>query len=125
MGELYERLLDMHPSKDKISTDGLQACIRHYQAGRMTLEQIDAFMADNYGGALGVEQTGDNAGRREAGDLLAAITNGASGTTVADRVTRVERMAILEAVLVIADTRSTPFNTPAALRTVLGVPDRS
>jgi 3-hydroxyacyl-CoA dehydrogenase len=125
MGELYERLLNMHPSKDKISTDGLQACIRHFQAGRMTLEQIDTFMLDNYGAALGTAQTGENAGRREASDLLAAITNGASGTTTADRLTRIERMATLESVLVIADVRAEPFNTPGELRAVFGVPDRS
>lgn len=115
----------MHPNKPKISTDGLQACIRHFQAGRMTLEQIDAFMADNYGSALGTAQTGDNAGRREANDLLSAITAGATGTTVQDRVTRMERMANLEAVLVIADVRAEPFNTPAELRAAFGVLDRS
>lgn len=125
MGELYERLLEQHPTKSKIGTDGLQACIRHFQAGRMTLDQIDAFFEAEYGSALGTAQTGNEAGRREASDLLAAINNGATGTTVADRVTRMERMAVLEAVLVIADTKTAPFNTPAALRTAFGVPDRS
>ena len=33
MGELYERLLGQHPTKDKISTDGLQACVRLFIAG--------------------------------------------------------------------------------------------
>lgn len=122
MGELYERLLDQHPTKAKMSTDGLQACIRHFRSGSMTIEQIDALFADHYGGPLGIAQTGNEAGRREAQDLLATIP---TGTTTVLRLDRIERLATLEAVLVVADLRQPPFDTPAALRTALGVPDRS
>lgn len=132
MGELYERLLGIHPQqspdpakKDKISTDGLQACIRLFREGRMTLNQIDTFMANNYGSALGASASGDNAGRQEASDLLAAINLNATTASAADRLTRAERMATLESALVIADVGAAPFNTPAALRAVFGVPDRS
>lgn len=122
MGELYERLLDQHPSKPKISTDGLQACMRHFRSGAMNITQIDAFFAAEYGAALGTAASGDDAGRVEAQDLLATIP---TGTTTTARLDRIERLATIEAVLVIADTKTAPFNTPALLRTAFGVPNRS
>jgi hypothetical protein len=122
MGELYERLLDQHPTKAKISTDQLQACMRHFRSGAMTVAQIDALFLDQYGSTLGQAATGDDAGRVEIQDLLATIP---TGTTTTARLDRIERLAMIEAVLVIADTRTAPFNTPAALRTAFGVPNRS
>ena len=122
MGELYERLLGQHPTKAKISTDGLQACMRHFRSGTMTVAQIDAFFAAEYGGPLGQAATGNDAGRVEIQDLLATIP---TGTTTTNRLDRIERLALIEAVLVIADTRTAPFNTPALLRAAFGVPDRS
>jgi hypothetical protein len=122
MGELYERILGQHPSKPKISTDGLQACMRLIRSGQMTVNQADQMFADHYGGALGTSATGNNAGRTEATDLLNTIP---TGSTTNNRLDRIERAALIEAVLVIADLRQPPFDTPAALRTVFGVPDRS
>lgn len=134
MGELYERLLDQHPTKDKIGTDILQACMRHFRAGAMTIDQIDAVFLTQSGSALGTAPTGNEAGRTEASDLLGTIpqVTQAPGGTQAQQTTRlnqqmaqVQRMALIESVLVIADLRAAPFDTPAALRAAFGVPDRS
>jgi hypothetical protein len=134
MGELYERLLDQHPTKAKIYTDGLQACMRHFRAGRMTIDQIDAYFASQMGQPLGTAATGSEAGRTEAQDLLATIpqVTQAPGGTQAQQTTRLNqqmaqiiKLADIESILVMADTQTAPFNTPAALRTALGVPDRS
>jgi hypothetical protein len=122
MGELYERILEVHPTKDKISTDALQACMRNIRRGIMTVDQADTLFEVHYGGALGTAQTGDEAGRREANDLLATIP---TGSTTAQRFDRIEALANIEAVLVVADLKQAPFDTPAAIRTALGVPDRS
>lgn len=125
MGELYERLLDQHPSKPKISTDGFQACLRLFISGTMNLAQISQLMADHYGAPLGTDSTGSNAGQTEAGDVLAWV-NADNGTTTAARLQRLERSAILEAVLVVVDLRQAPLDTPAAVRAALGNrPDRS
>lgn len=122
MGELYERILEIHPTKPKISTDGLQACMRLIRAGLMTVDQADALFAEHYGGALGTAVTGNNAGRQEAADLLATIPQ---GSTTAIRLDRIEAAARIEAIFVVADLAQPPFDTPAALRIALGVPDRS
>lgn len=123
MGELYERLLDQHPTKPKISTDGLQACMRLVRQGLMTVDQADALFQTHYGGALGTDATGDNAGRVEANDLIAWLP---TGTTTTNRLDRIERAATIEAVLVVVDLRQPPFDTPGAIRTALGNrPDRS
>ena len=134
MGELYERILEVHPTKPKISTDGLQACMRLIRAGLMTVDQADAMFLEHYGGALGTAPSGNEAGRAEASDLLATIpqVTQAPGGTTAQRLTRLEQQADqsiaaarIEAVLVIADLVQPPFDTPAKLRTVFGVQDRS
>jgi hypothetical protein len=96
--------------------------MRHFRSGAMTVAQIDALAVAHWGGALGTAATGSEAGRVEAQDLLATIP---TGTTTTARLDRIERLALIEAVLVIADYRQPPFNTPAALRTAFGVPDRS
>lgn len=122
MGELYERLLGQHPTKPKIYTDGLQACMRHFRTGAMTVAQIDAYFEQECGAPFGTAATGNDAGRQEAQDLLATIP---TGNTTTNRLDRIERLALIEAVLVIADVRAAPFDTPAALRAAFGVPDRS
>lgn len=122
MGELYERLLDEHPTKPKISTDGLQACMRLIRANLMTVPQANQLFIENYGGALGPDATGSNAGMIEAADLFGTIP---TGSTTVLRLSRLEQSALIESVLVIADTKSAPFNTPALLRAAFGVPDRS
>ncbi len=122
MGELYERLLGQHPSKPKISTDGLQACMRLIRGGQMTVAQADALFLAHYGAAFGQAAAGGDAGRTEVTDLLNTIS---TGTATAARLDRIERTALIEAVLVVADLRQAPFDTPAALRTAFGVPDRS
>jgi hypothetical protein len=122
MAELYERLLGVHPTKDKVSTDGLQACMRLFRGGQMNEAQINALFEAHYGGAFGTAQTGDEAGRREVQDLLATIPTGATTT---NRLDRIERSSLIEAVLIVADLKQAPFDTPAGLRTAFGVPDRS
>ncbi len=125
MGELYERLLDIHPTKPKISTDGLQAALVLRRQGVMTDNQVNQMFTDNYGGALGTAQTGDEAGRVEAADLVSWLT---AGNATQD----LQRAALLERILVMVDVRAAPVNTPAGIRTALNsvfatpvLPDRS
>lgn len=128
MGELYERILGVHPTKPKISTDLMQACMRLLRAGVVSVAECDVLFGNHYGAALGVDATGPLAGRVEAQDLLATIPTGA---TTANRLDRIERASLIEAVFVVADLAQDPakadqvLNTPAKLRTALGVPDRS
>jgi hypothetical protein len=131
MGELYERILSQHPrqtphpdSKNKILTDVLQACIRLQRAGIMTVDQIDALFELHTGSALGTAATGDDAGRQEVLDLIATVP---TGTTTTNRLDRIERLALIEAVLVVSDLTPpvAPLHTPAGIRTALGVQDRS
>jgi hypothetical protein len=125
MGELYERLLEQHPTKPKISTDGLQAALVLQRQGIMTIAQVNQMFADNYGGALGTAASGFEAGRQEAADLVAWLT---AGNATGD----LQRAALLERVLVMADIRAAPVNTPAGIRAALSqvfptpaLPDRS
>lgn len=125
MGELYERLLEQHPTKPKISTDGLQAALVLQRQGIMTIAQVNQMFADNYGGALGTAASGFEAGRQEAADLVAWLT---AGNATGD----LQRAALLERVLVMADIRAVPVNTPAGIRAALSqvfptpaLPDRS
>ena len=122
MGELYERILGVHPTKPKISTDGMQACMALIFTNHMTVAQADALFAEHYGGPLGTATTGGEAGRQEATDLRATIPTGA---TTANQLARIQRMDLIERIFVIADLRQAPFDTPAGIRSALGVPDRS
>lgn len=125
MGELYERVLGVHPTKDKISTDGLQAALVLRRQGVMTDAQVNQMLIDNYGSALGVAASGSEAGRQEAMDLVAWLT---AGNATQD----LQRAALLERVLVMADIRAAPVNTPVGIRGALlsvfatpNLPDRS
>ena len=121
-GELYERLLGQHATKPKIHTDGLQACMRLFRlsqlsggAAGMTVDQIDALFEAQCGAALGTSSSGPNAGRQEVADLLAVLPNRSS---TANRLDLIERSAVIEAVLVVADytPAQAPYDTPANLR---------
>ena len=125
MGELYERWLDMHPSKPKISTDGMQACLILRRQGLMTEQQMNDMLAANYGATLGTAASGNDAGRQEAVDLVNWLT---AGNATQD----LQRAALLERVLVMVDLKAPPFNTPAGIRGALNgvfatptLPDRS
>lgn len=125
MGELYERILGTHPTKDKISTDGIQAALVLRRQGVMTEAQVNQMLTDNYGSALGTDASGSNAGRQEAVDLVAWLT---AGNATQD----LQRAALLERVLVMADIKAAPVNTPAGIRAALNgvfatpsLPDRS
>lgn len=123
MGEIYERVYEVHPTKPKISTDGLQACARLVKSAAMTVAQASDMMAAHYGASLGSAATGDEAGQVELQDLVNRM---ATGSATGNRITRLEDAALIEAALVIADLRDVaPLDSPAALRAILGVPNRS
>jgi hypothetical protein len=139
-GELYERLLGTHPNqspdpakKDKISTDGFQAAAQLVKLGRMTLDQMNALFQREYGSQLGVmgvpfaqqPTSGPNAGLNEANDLVTWMN---AGNATGD----LQRAALLERILVMADVRAAPFDTPAGIRSALNaafptpaIPDRA
>jgi hypothetical protein len=140
-GELYERLLDTHPERsaistghrDKISTDGFQAAVQLVKLGRMTLDQMNTLFARDYGSQLGepgvplAQQptSGAHAGLLEANDLVTWVN---AGNATAD----LQRAALLERVLVMADVHAAPFDTPAGIRAALNasfptpaIPDRA
>jgi hypothetical protein len=122
MGEIYERIYEVHPTKPKISTDGLQACARLIKEARMTIAQASAMMEAHYGAPLGTAASGDEAGQLELQDLVDRMT---AGSTTGNRLARLEDAAMIEAALVIADLKNVaPLNSPAALRTLLSVPTR-
>jgi hypothetical protein len=125
VGELYERVLGEHPTKPKISTDGLQAALVLRRQGVMTDAQVNQMFADHYGGALGTAPSGSDAGRQEAADLVSWLT---AGNATQD----LQRAALLERVLVMVDLRAAPVNTPTGIRGALNqvfptptLPDRS
>lgn len=127
-GELWYRLKGVHPTKGKISTDACQALMRmrrlHTLSGGnagMSIDQINAFLAANYGGPLGNAQTGMEAGLLEAQDLLDTLPTSRSSN--AQQIQLLERSAVIESVLVIADATAEvppgtyPFDTPDSLFT--------
>lgn len=120
MGELYERILGMHPTKPKIGVHALEAIIAEQRRGALTVAQADGILATEYGGGLGAG-VGDEAGRQEVVDLLATIP---TGTTTTNRLDRLERILQIEQVFLLADLRLAPYDTAAALRTRMGVPTR-
>jgi len=118
MGELYERILRLHPTKDKIAVHALLAICAEQSRGVLTTAQANNIIAEEYGQTLGAAQTGNDAGLREAGDLIATVTAVAAAS-------RAAKIIEIEEVLLLADLGIAPYDTPAALRTRLGVPDRS
>lgn len=122
MGELYERLLDVHPTKGKIAAHALLALVGEQRRGALTTAQAQNILMLEYGGALGTDATGSNAGMQELVDLLGTVQTGA---TTGNQLSRLARLAEVQDVLLLADLRITPYATPVELRTRFGVPDRT
>lgn len=120
MGELYERILGEHPTKPKIAVHALLAIIAEQQRGALTVAQAQSILETEYGGALGTG-TGSEAGLAEVGDLLGTLP---SGTTTTIQLARSQRIQLIDSVFLLADLRVAPYDTPAALRTRLGVQTR-
>ena len=107
--------------------------MRLFRVGSMDINQIDTYFADNCGSPLGTNATFGalDSGRSEVQALLATIpqvTQAAGGNQaqqtlrLQQQVAQIQRMGVIESVLVIADTKSDPFDTPAKLRAGLGLP---
>lgn len=121
MGELYERILGIHPTKDKIGVHALQAIVAEQRRGSLTVAQANTILAAEYGGALGTASSGDEAGQQEVADLLATVP---TGTTTVNQLSRIARLQEIQDVFLLADLRIAPYDTAANLRTRLGVQTR-
>lgn len=121
MGELYERILEQHPTKPKIAVHAFQAIVAEQRRGSLTVAQAQAILTSEYGGPLGNATSGDEAGVAEVQDLLATVP---TGTTTANQLARIARLQEISDVLLLADLAVPPYDTPAALRTRLGVQTR-
>lgn len=121
MGELYERILEVHPNKPKIAVHALQALVAEQRRGTLTVAQAQNILNVEYGGALGTGGSGDEAGVQEVTDLLATVP---TGSTTANQLSRIARLQEISDVFLLADLVIPPYDTPEALRTRLGVPTR-
>jgi hypothetical protein len=117
MPSLYERILEVHPTRPKIPVDTLFSVIGERQRGQVTVDQADAVIATESGG-FGL----DTVERQEVADLLATIPG---GNTTAARLDRNDRIREIRDVFLLCDQRHPPhYDTPANVRARLGVPTR-
>ena len=107
MGELYERLLGQHPALPKVPVDPFSAAVYLRARAAITQQQMQDVIEHESGVPLGATAL------QEVADLLATVT----GSPAA----QLERIHVIEYIIHLADTGTTPhFDTPAKLRALLG-----
>lgn len=107
---LIERLMGLEETK--IPVHQFEAIAAEWARGQMTGAQAQAAIVLNSGLAM------DSACIAEAQALVNTIP---TGTTTANKVDRLERMMVIEQVLLLADTLTPPYDTPAGVRARLGL----
>ena len=107
---LIERLMGLEETK--IPVHQFEAIAAEWARGQMTGAQAQAAIVLNSGMAM------DSACVAEAQALVATIP---TGTTTANRLDRLERLLVIEQVLLLADTLTAPYDTPQAVRARLGI----
>jgi lysozyme family protein len=117
MASLYERLMGAHPDRPKIPVHQFQSIAAEWARGNLTGPQALAYVEQLSGVTL------DATEQAEAQDLVATVTAIPSGTAagLAQRALRIQE---IDQVLLLAETRIAPYDTPAAVRARLGVPTR-
>jgi hypothetical protein len=122
MASLYERLMGAHPDRPKIPVHQFQSIAAEWARGNVTGPQANTYVEQVSGVSL------DATEQQEAQDLVdtvLAIPVTGSATAIADgRARRALRIQEIDQVLLLAETRIAPYDTPAAVRARLGVPTR-
>lgn len=107
--------MGVHATRPKIPIHQFQSIAAEWARGNMTGTQANTAIQIVSGiGLDATEQT-------EAQDLVTTVPTGITVDNKADRALRLQE---IDHVLLIADTGLPPLNTPAAVRTRLGVPTR-
>jgi len=104
---LYDRLLGTSEQVAKISVHAFQATLGEFARGRLTGAQAQSLLASISGSPLAPDEV------TEAQTLLATFTG--SATAKLARATEVDH------VLLLAEGRAPGYDTPAAVKTRLGV----
>lgn len=108
---LIERLMGLETPKVPVHL--FQSVMAEWARGNMTGAQANSCIAAASGGV-----PLDSAATAEAQALVNTVP---VGTTTANKADRALRLQEIDQILLIADTRSAPYNTAAAVRTRLGI----
>lgn len=109
---LYDRLLGVDPVGAKIPVHAFQAIVAQWAKGGMTLAQARAGVIQVSGVALTPA---------EEAEVQTLVNSVPTGSTTANQAARALRMAEIDQVLLLADSRIPPFDTAAGIRARLGV----
>lgn len=109
---LYERILEIDPVNPKIPIHAFQAIVAQWAKGGMTLAQARDGITIISGAPLTAA---------EEAEVQTLVNSVPTGGTTANQAARSLRMAEIDQVLLLADSKVPPFDTVAGIKARLGV----